>query len=50
METILSQYPRSIAWALSEVDIASDPVAKYHHLLEAYEETVRYLTLVDMSV
>jgi hypothetical protein len=49
MEKIIAIYPSPIAWALWQVKQADSRVARFHHLMEAAEDIVRYLALVHAA-
>lgn len=46
---IREEFPGPIASAVSGVESAADPVARFHHLIELAEESARYLSLVALA-
>ena len=48
-EEQLKSLPKVLAWPLALVNCTRDPLSRFYHLVQAYEETTRYLTLVHMA-
>jgi tetratricopeptide (TPR) repeat protein len=48
-DRIRNDLPRPIAWAYSEYAKARDAVSRFHLLLELAEETLHYLTVIDLA-